>query len=293
MRILVSLCNRRFERCEENRRIFLLHVDTCSRSVRTISLPHEVTRDSLGMTGLTTYPGGYICVVSPGYLLYISKQLEVQHIYRLTLVRDGHSVIYRDEKCYIVSTGNDSIVEFSPEAGESVFWHANGSHADTIHLNSLLWDDAGFWVSAFGPKGGLLWSTADRGYILNILTGDRLMENLYHPHSLAHAHGVQYFCESSRRRVLSTAGDEVFLPHGYLRGLIVDDGCMLVGVTKGRHRSKSTGAIIDNPADPGTPSCQTGIVVLRRSGVSGSFEERDYIDLGAHANEIYDIVVAQ
>ena len=45
--------------------------------------------------------------------------------------------------------------------------------------------------------------------------------------------------------------------------------------------SKSTGAIIDNPADPGTPSCQTGIVVLRRSGVSGSFEERDYIDLGA------------
>ena len=208
----------------------------------------------------------------------------------MTLVRDAHSIAYFDRKCYIVSSGTDSIIEFSPEDGERVFWRANDGGADTIHLNSVLWDDGGCWVTAFGPKLGPLWSSADHGYVLNVLTGERQMTTLYHPHSLVKADGVFYVCESTPMRVRNSAGLDVCIPRGYLRGLAVESGHILVGCTRGRKTSKSTGTLIDNSADPGEPSGEPGLAIYR-TGESRVAPEFDcFIDLSEYADEVYDIV---
>lgn len=291
MHTLVSLCNRHSDRYKEKREIFLLRVNIESAEVHTVPLPHELVMDAWGMTGIAARPGGYVCVLPPAFVLYLSEDLQAQSLHQLTLMRDGHSIVHHGGNCYVASTGNDTIIEFSPDTGESIFWQATDGNADTIHVNSLLWDDAGCWVTAFGPKNGPLWRSAEQGYLLNILTGERLMEGVYHPHSLIKADDTYYLCESSRMRIRSTAGHDVSVPRGYLRGLAIENGWMLAGSTKGRRRSKSASGVIDNSADPGISAGECGISVYRMRGPDVPPEPERFIDLSEYADEIYDIIV--
>ncbi len=83
-------------------------------------------------------------------------------------------------------------------------------------------------------------------------------------------------------------GYEIHLPRGYLRGLAARNGYLFVGSTKGRNRSKSTGVLIDNAADPGESYGEPGVSVYNRDT-----EALDcFIDLSAYADEIYDILVS-
>lgn len=293
MKILVSLCNRHAARYRDEglREIYLLRIDTSTQSIDPIQLPREVTQGTLGMTGISRRECGYVCMLTSSSLLYLGEDLEVQRSYQLTTVYDGHSLAYFDGRCYIVSSATDSIIEFSPEDGEKVFWRANSVGTDSIHLNAILRDDDGWWVTAFGPKTGPLWSSAEQGYLLNVSTGERRMTALYHPHSVVSSDGTLYLCESSRMRVRSTHGLDVYIPRGYLRGLAVELGCMLVGCTRGRKNSKSTGAVIDNSADPGELCGEPGLAIYRTGKSPKDVEFDSFIGIGEFGDEVYDIVV--
>src|SRR6266852_9439964 len=100
-----------------------------------------------------------------------------------------------------------------------------------------------------------------------------------HPHSLIAAEGALYVCESARMMVRGAHGYEIHLPRGYLRGLAARNGYLFVGSTKGRNRSKSTGVLIDNAADPGESYGEPGVSVYNRDT-----EALDcFIDLSAYA----------
>lgn len=291
MHLLVSLCNRSPKRYGALRDTLLLHVDVNSGAVRPIDLPYEVTKDAWGMTGITRYEGGYICLLQPQSLLYLSTALKPLALYPLNLVRDGHSLAYHNGLCYIASSGSDSVVTFCPERGERVFWCANHeANTDTIHLNALLWDNRGCWITAFGRREGELWRTAEHGYILNTATGEKNMADLYHPHSLTSFNGAYYVCESSAMRLRSTSGINVHIPRGYMRGLAIEDGAVFVGSTKGRTRSRSTNVLTDN--GPVRQEGECGVCVYRTTDQPLDLEFSCFIDIGAFADEIYDIVVA-
>jgi hypothetical protein len=291
MEVLVSLCNRSPQRFEGWKDSALLGVNVCTGAVRVIPLACEWIGSSCGITGIASRgDGGYVCMLPPSALLYLSSEFKPQNLYNLTKVRDGHSVVWKEGRCYLASTGTDTIVEFSPDRGESVFWSGSDTGVDTIHLNSLLWDDSGCWITAFGPKSGPLWKMAASGYVMNVFTGERLMSGLYHPHSIVRdADGTFYMCESSRMKVRSTGIVEIENTRGYLRGLCVTSGYIVVGSTKGRKRSKSTETVVDNSADPGEPAGQPGLSVYRRAPAGIPSFER-FIDLEQYADELYDVV---
>jgi Domain of unknown function (DUF4915) len=288
--LLVSLCNLSSDRLKE-RQVFLLSVNPRDGSLSPVELPPKLSEGKNGVTGIARHGRGYCCLLAPASLIYLSEKLEVERVYELTLVRDGHSVACRDGKCYIVSTGTDSIVEFAPEHGERVFWSATESGTDTVHLNSLVWHSGSWWVSAFGPKRGPLWRSADQGYLLSLLTGERLLQRLHHPHSSTAVNGAVWVCESARMTLRSSQGHAIPIRRGYIRGLAADGHYFYVGSTKGRNRSKSTGCLIDNPADHGEPSGETGILMFTVNGGGGEGHLESFIDLNAYTDEIYDIVV--
>ncbi|HEY2843000.1 MAG TPA: DUF4915 domain-containing protein [Bryobacteraceae bacterium] len=273
--------------------MFAARVNVSDGTVTPVALPEAVTEFRWGMTGMARYRGGYACLLPPSSLVLLSASLEVEALYDLKLVLDPHSIASHDGKLYLASTGTDSIVEFTPEDGEKVFWRASDTGTDTVHLNSILWRNDGLWITAFGKKGGALWRSAEQGYALNILSGARAFGHLHHPHSLIEAGGSMWVCESATMTIRSSQGLQLTARHGYLRGLTLAGGFLCVGSTKGRTRSKSTGSVIGNSADPGQPAGDPGIAVyeLENNGVTAREPQfRRFIELGAYADEIYDIL---
>jgi Domain of unknown function (DUF4915) len=289
MELLISLCNRLPDRYQELRGVFAAKVNIQDGTVTPVTLPSQVTESRWGMTGITRYRGGYACLLPPSSLVLLSEALEVEALYDLKLVLDPHSVASHNGKLYIVSTGTDSIVEFTPEEGERVFWRASDTGTDTVHLNSLLWHHGGLWITAFGNKAGALWRSAEQGYARNIVSGANVFGALHHPHSLLENAGTMWVCESATMTVRSTQGQQFTAPHGYLRGLALAGGFLCVGSTKGRTRSKSTGTVIGNSADPGQPVGEPGIAVYELEN-GGPPQCRRFIEMSAYADEIYDIL---
>jgi hypothetical protein len=87
--------------------------------------------------------------------------------------------------------------------------------------------------------------------------------------------------------VASNCGARVETNWGYLRGRCESDGFLYVSSTVGRGKSKSTGPLIDNQADPGLRSGRCGIGVIKLDGKKSRVME--FIDLSVYADEIYDI----
>ncbi len=289
MSLLVSLCNRNQQQYP-SRNAFLLDVDTTSGKVRPIEFPAAFRQGSTGMMGLTAYPGGYIGMLHPRTLIYLSRSLEVEYVRELTEVQDGHSVCYYRGATYIVSTGTDRILRVPDNGGIEIFWQASQSGIDTVHVNSIVWNNDECFISAFGKKKGALWRSADDGYVFNITRGEYVFGNIFHPHSVTIIDGKIWVCESSRLSLINNAGLKINTSLGYLRGLCKKENFFYIGSTVGRNKSKSTGITIDNQADPGVRSGACGIAVI--DAESSQAEIIGFIDLSSYADEIYDIVSA-
>lgn len=287
--LLVSLCNRTLHPHCPSLDVFLIEVQIPSGHIRPIELSAEAREGCDGIVGLTTFLGGYIALLHPNKLMYLSTNLEVQWVRKLEILSDAHSVSYHEGCVYAVSTGTDQIIRVAQDGAAEVFWQASDAATDTVHLNSLLWHNNQCLVSAFGSKKETLWRSADEGYVFNISTGEYLLKNIYHPHSLTVINDELWVCESSRLAVINCLDTRIETPWGYLRGLCEKDGFLYVGSTFGRNKSKSTGQIIDNQADGGIRSgnCGIGIIDLR----GGLPKIVDFIDLSAYAEEIYDIIM--
>jgi len=258
-----------------------------SGEITPIDLPPGLRGAATGMTGLASYPGGYLAVLPPRTLVYLTPDFEVHKIRKVDQIRDGHSVCYYRGAAYVVSSGTDQVIRISDDGAVDVFWEASDAGCDTVHLNSVQWHHDQCLVSAFGRRKGQLWRSADEGYVFNVTTGEYVMKPLYHPHSIIFINGDMWVCESSRLAVASNCGVRVVTNWGYLRGLYESDGFLYVGSTVGRSKSKSTGALIDNQADPGLRSGRCGIGVIKLDGKNSRAME--FIDLSVYADEIYDI----
>ena len=286
LELLVTLCNRVPDLCGGLRDIFLLTVDVDTGAITPVRLPTSVTEGRWGMTGIARREHGYVCALQPNSILYLSSTLEVEGVYDLALARDCHSIAWHDS-AYIVSTGTDSIVRFDPTQGERLIWLDNDRQTDTIHLNSVAFDGDRCLASAFGPKQNSLWTSAENGYVFDLGSGERLATGVYHPHSLIVSNGDMWFCESSRRLVRNTSGYERSLGRGYLRGMAIVGDRMFVGSTVGRSRSRSTGALMDNPAGSGELAGRAGISILDLRDDAG---QESFIDVTHFAWEIYDVL---
>jgi len=302
MKLIVSLCNKKAS-VEKERgckmlypKVFLLEVDTDDETIKPIKV-RWWTWGPTGVTGLTKYKDGFLCLLQAKThrLIYVGRDYKVKKRWKLRKVKDGHSIVVRDGKVYIASTGNDSIVEFCPDTGEERFyWRMNDGEKDTVHINSIIWVKNSMLISAFGKKAGDQWITARNGFLMDITKERVIKEALFHPHTLTTAGKRIYLCESAKKRIISVNEEDMLeLDKGYVRGLVITKDEVAVGISHARKRSKSTGRqnkMDDQLIQSFRSGC--GIKVFAKKGEKLSNAEfKKFIDLSAYSNEIYDLLL--
>jgi hypothetical protein len=145
--------------------------------------------------------------------------------------------------------------------------------------------------TAFGPKSGERWSTALDGYAIDIESGDIVWRGVEHPHSLTAGADDLYVAESRRGRVRGRQHGRRIEVEGYPRGLaFAVDGLMVVGISRGRNRSRSLGTI-ENAADPGDEAGASGVVVIEPTGPASVAGSIRYLNLSAFGPEVYDVLL--
>lgn len=154
---------------------------------------------------------------------------------------DLHTLYLRGDCLYAVSTGhNEVVIVHIPSRLEIFRWKFPGS-GDAWHISSL-----GFWedkpvVTVFGRfqthrefKG----QTHERGYIINLLSGALLRQNLSEPHSVFGNNDICGFC-NSKESTLWTSTQSILHTgktfRGYTRGVAVGRNYIYLGLSMLRH----------------------------------------------------------
>ena len=292
MKFLASLCNKRAAVAKAPG-VWLVECDTENMSATPVSLQDLDFPHVVGMLGIACDRDGIVGMLQGESmaLVWLTASYQLRELRSLQRVQLGHSIAVDGDSVYMASTGTDAIVEFDPLHGESIYWSDNQLGADTIHLNSVLWHQGALYYSAFGRKKGELWSTADEGYLRQLGSSQTVLMPIFHPHSITAYDEYLYCCESSRMAVRRSDGDCLGVDGGYVRGLLVREHILCVGISRGRKSSKSTGRVVDNPADPGelTESCGVLVYHTTDGGLSKS-NPAGWIDLGDYSDEIYDLL---
>lgn len=286
MKLIISLCNQPIAG-------HLVEYDGDTGGTALIRIVHPMIPETMGTTGLAPYRDGFLVLVQtePTLLVHLSMHYEVIDLWPLPSVSEPHSIAVHEGVPYVVSTGTNSVIRVE-EGRETVYWTPESGDQDHIHINSIASHDGRLYASAFGPKAGVLWSDAREGYVVDLESRKPLLRPLYHPHSLIPTGDGFLICESSRQRLVCEDGQVLPIEGGYARGLAVTRDEIVVGISRGRVRSRSTGIIVNNPADPGLLTDWCGIRRYRRNakGLAGC-ELLDAISLQEYANEVYDILV--
>ena len=204
---------------------------------------------------------------------------------------DVHSVCLNENTLYLVSSGTDEIVALKVQGAELVdavpFWRPVPSlpRQDTHHLNSITIWNGDLIVSGFGKRTDTLWGSASNGFIYNVSRHEHLLSGINHPHSFSAVADDLIFCQSRNQAVCTLRSQQVKRLEGYTRGLCAVGGQILVGVSRARRRSKSTG-MLDNWGSPGGSGGRCGLYWLD----AGTLSIKHFLDLGAYGDEIYELL---
>lgn len=224
----------------------------------------------------------------------------IRHMQPLPDITDGHSIVRIGDDLVIASTGTDEIVSYRLEGDRAVdpkvVWTPTGSGSDTHHVNSLLYLDGQLFCSAFGPRESAqyTWASALNGYAYNVTTGEKIVEGLHQPHTLAFPDGQFWWCQSPAGKISNQGGTVAWLA-GYSRGLAFDtDGTWYSGTSLGRRRSRArasakagSDAAFHNLHDKDRRMITGRCAVIR----FGADEARTEFSLAQWADEIYDVVL--
>lgn len=295
MKILISCCNKQKYPDTELPDIHLFEVDLENGEIKPVPLIIPNGPPVNGLTDLQKNDQGIWVVANPGNrkfscLINLDLSYQIQSVFSLATALDPHSICAVGKKFYLASTGNDSILEIIPGQSIQVHYSLN-TGKDTIHLNSLCIFEDALYASAFGTRKEKLMSSSDSGYLFRVENGEKVMDELYHPHSLTSRHGHMYFCNSSKATVCRGDGQTLMVPNGYIRGLAFFDSWILVGSSLGRKTSKSTGEILNNPAQSGIKSGFSGVHLFHSlNGDLSKARLEKSISLEKFAGELYDIL---
>jgi len=283
MKMIISFCNT-FENPLSLRNLAVVDIDT--GQINYICDRH------IGITGIAMYEQ-FLFTIEQSMPIFVSvyniNNQESISRHELIGVSDPHSILIHNNMLYVVSTGSDEIVctPLPLQASQQMLpIYKTGELKDTLHINSIALVSGSLCITMFGLRENERWSSARNGSIKNIQTGEILAHDLYHPHSLVYYENDWYVCESSMKCILKNGKPIILFKTGYVRGLVVNDKYIIVGISSGRKNSKSLG-IVNNPADPGEliPMCK--VFVYKKEQLEVPFKIFDFTN---EFSEIYDII---
>jgi len=195
---------------------------------------------------------------------------------------DLHDVLTTADGTYAVFTETNHIAHLDANYRVVESW-CFGDEPDSAHVNSIVIHNGRLLASMFGrfhAHRGYKGATRRAGLVVDVRTGQPLIEGLSQPHSLASDGEDLWLCSSQDQSVHVYGGDyqlkrNVSLP-GYTRGLAMSNEHLYVGLSRSRNAAGSDVGEFDSAV----------IAVLDR----GSLEVVGYVPIPY--NEIYDIRVA-
>jgi hypothetical protein len=251
-------------------------------------------------TGLTQ-DSEYIYALSQKDRIFVIRKDNYRIVTKKELdeVELGHSIVINGDDLYVVSTGTDKVLQyrFDKKRKKLIFakeiWSPLESKgdADTHHINSICFHGHDLCVSAFGKKDGEKWNSATHGYVYNISANRRVLDKIYHPHSVNIVNDDIYYCESTTKSIKKNGDTIIKIDRGYVRGLSVFENYVIFGTSSGRKTSKSTG-LVNNPRDPGQRVGDCRILVYKKDS-SNDYKFIDQVILYPQLTEIYDILFLQ
>jgi hypothetical protein len=292
-RVLISFCNQGIGRPS------LAVCDTASPD--QVSVIDLTDLGQMGAAGLLRVGDEIIVALQPPlgqptqFVVLDAATLQRRAHWSLTLAVDPHSLAWRPDRnggrLYVASTGSDELIEVELRGDaaptERVVWRPEGAdeRTDQHHINSVAIHQGRLIVAGFWPRTATRWASARNGRVVVIDTGEMLLTDLWHPHSLVTIDSDLWLCESSRAGVRMVSGTAALKLPGYTRGLCaLGSDQLVVGTSIGRATSRSLG--IANPSDPGKPVGKCQLVVVDRT----SLAPVQFVDLGALSTEIYDLL---
>lgn len=267
-------------------------VDPSTGAVELPRLPAELAA-SEGCTGAAVF-GDRLLVVQPNSstLFVLGPELEIEQRWELTGGAAAHSILVEDDRAWLVATDADAVVPLVLSdrriaAQEEPLRLVYGEAPDQLHLNGICRHGGRLLVTGIGRRHSpdAPWSSAVDGILLDVESGETLESDLLHPHSPTADGDGLLVCESRASVVRALDWSRATKLEGYVRGLALVGDDVYAGVSRGRVRSESSGAV-ENPADPGGPSGACGVHRLDRRTLA----PKQVLDLAAFAREIYEIV---
>ena len=235
-------------------------------------------------SGLTSTSDGLLWCVQTGGSRWLRKVSDsrLQTISVADSPPDLHDVLTTADGTYAVFTETNEVAHLNANYRVVESWRF-GNEPDSVHVNCLAIHNGRLVASMFGrfhARRGYKGATRQAGLVVDVRTGQPLIEGLSQPHSLVSIGEELWLCNSEDQSVRIYDGDyqlkrNVSLP-GYTRGLAMGNEHLYVGLSRSRNAAGSDVGEFDSAV----------IAVLDR----GSLKVVGYVPI-PHS-EIYDIRVA-
>jgi hypothetical protein len=280
--LLVSLCTN-----ETDSQPTLLTVDPVSWAITPFLSP-----PGSGATGICRIGDDVFVAsqsVAAAFTVIDARTMRVRAEAPMPGANDVHSIAAWEDGLAVASTGTDEVLWYRYDGDgfvdRTVLWAAGSERSDTVHVNGLAAHGGKLVCCAFGPgfRDFDVWSESQDGYVYDIVNARFVLRGLARPHTVAFLDGGLFLCESSRMNFRSL---ERAIAHveGFTRGVApLPDGRVVVGSSRVRIRSRSTGVYLD----PETIGRYPGSCALHVIDLDGTVHET--ISLADYGREVYDI----
>jgi glycosyltransferase involved in cell wall biosynthesis len=295
--LVVSFCN---QIASPNHSLCL--IDTFSGNSSWLdftAIPDELRQNFSGVSGVCNHEDKVIFVTQGalpilGCISGADGQLNAHII--LQQCKDAHSVVFKDDYVYVVSTGTNQIyrIPFIKDCfgSEELYWSYPGVKydSDEVHLNGLTLDGDHLIASCFGPRqADGSWDS--RGRVFYLTLNKKICEGLNQPHSPTISDKQLIFAESAKHQLYilekkenEWAKNQIIKLKGYTRGITVLEDSIFVAISANRKVSRSTKNEISVNYGKRTEACL--IEVNLKTG-----KVLSEISLLGYGKEPYDLVV--
>ncbi len=252
-----------------------------------------IFRRTRGVNGLVRHRGHFIVGFqsAPTRVAVLDAAFQPVAAHEARGVVDLHSFAEHDGRLYCASTGTDEVhaLDFAPGFDalrvERVKVRTGARPGeDRHHVNSIASVGGDLVVTEFGPKHANGWGATTNGAVRRVADDRVLKDGLHHPHTLRALDGGFALCESGRGRVHLPDG-RVIDAGGYVRGLDVARGRVVVGRSALRLRSRSAGTM--NAGVATRPELARSAILVHRFD---TLALEATVDLGSYGTEVYEVV---
>jgi hypothetical protein len=198
--------------------------------------------DGSSSTGLSVRDGRILRGIQPSSVeWYREEDLKSHSI----VIGDIHDLQWVCDGFYAVCTSRNEVLKLDEYGKQVDGWRFDGEE-DSWHINcttewsgSVVFSAFGIFSDAQGYKG----MTKGAGFVQDLLTGRRIIDNLSQPHSLVSVNGHLLLANSEMFELREYDENGILLRSlsfdGYVRGICVVEEVIYIGLSSSRNVSES------------------------------------------------------